>query len=281
MDQLVDDLIGLDLGGGTHPTFSCELCGIERIVNQANLDAHLQGRRHRAATRAAAVAAGAPAEHSCQLCELSCNSALSLATHLAGRRHRAAAAAQPGAAQAEAPLAAAAAAPPGVAAADAPPAGARQSRRNRRRRRRQAEPLPFRCELCECGFRSQEELGEHEATSRWHAANYRRAHVAEFAATAEAALGDLPTLNAWLAGLDLPVAETVGEARRELKKVLINIYDLVEERYEPVFDSVRELAAYTFQEEKIFPLTQAKGGGQLKLFLRGLFRSGGMRRRSA
>ena len=120
MDQLVDDLIGLDLGGGTHPTFSCELCGIERIVNQANLDAHLQGRRHRAATRAAAVAAGAPAEHSCQLCELSCNSALSLATHLAGRRHRAAAAAQPGAAQAEAPLAAAAAAPPGVAAATPP-----------------------------------------------------------------------------------------------------------------------------------------------------------------
>ena len=101
----------------------------------------------------------------------------------------------------------------------------------------------------------------------------------EFAARAEAALGDLPTLNAWLAGLGLPGAETVADARRELKKVLINIYDLVEERYQPVFTSVRELAAYTIQEEKIFSLKRAKESGQLKLFLRGLFRSGGAKQR--
>ena len=65
-------------------------------------------------------------------------------------------------------------------------------------------------------------------------------------------------------------------ARAALKRVHINIFDLMSERFEPVFASVKELRTYTTKNGKIFPKAAAKKDGALKLFLRVLFgRSGG------
>jgi hypothetical protein len=78
------------------------------------------------------------------------------------------------------------------------------------------------------------------------------------------------------AGLALPEETSTTAARAELKRVHINIFDLVEERFEPVFPSVKELHTYTTKNGKIFPKAAAKKDGALKLFLRVLFgRSGG------
>ena len=50
------------------------------------------------------------------------------------------------------------------------------------------------------------------------------------------------------------------------------LYDLVENRLEPVFKTVPQLARYSVEEGKIFPLEEAKENHPaLRLFLRHLF----------
>jgi hypothetical protein len=102
-----------------------------------------------------------------------------------------------------------------------------------------------------------------------------RAKLGEFAARAEEALTNLDPLHRWLVKLALPEETSTTAARAALKRVHINIFDLVSERFEPVFPSVKELRAYTTKNGKIFSKDSAKKDGVLKLFLRVLFGRGG------
>ena len=92
-----------------------------------------------------------------------------------------------------------------------------------------------------------------------------------FATRAEEALDDLATLNRWLSKLGLGEEDSKTKARAALQKVHINIYDLVNERCEPVFSTVKELAVYSKKNKKIFSKERAKQDGALKPFLRRLF----------
>ena len=93
----------------------------------------------------------------------------------------------------------------------------------------------------------------------------------KFAEKAERALQDLDKLNTWLVRLGRQAEETAAKARASLKRVNVNIYDLVNDRLEPVFATVAELRNYTKKNNKIFPLQSAKADGLLRLFLRPLF----------
>jgi len=88
---------------------------------------------------------------------------------------------------------------------------------------------------------------------------------------AEKALASTERLNAWLVQLQKPEAATLGEARAALKRVYINIYDLLSGRMQPVFETLKGLRKYSSANSKIFPLAEAKSDGQLKLFLKKLF----------
>ena len=125
------------------------------------------------------------------------------------------------------------------------------------------------CELCGVRATSRRDLEAHRRGKR------HRAKLGEFAARAEEALTNLDTLNRWLVKLALPEETSTTAARAALKRVHINIFDLVSERFEPVFPSVKELRAYTTKNGKIFSKDSAKKDGVLKLFLRVLFGRGG------
>lgn len=121
------------------------------------------------------------------------------------------------------------------------------------------------CNLCNVAFATRTELHEHFETAE-HDAKMR-----EFAARAEEALQDLDTLNTWLLRLGRDSEDTPAKARAVLKRVNLNIYDLVNGRLEPVFATVAQLRDYTKKNSKIFPLQSAKADGLLRLFLRPLF----------
>jgi hypothetical protein len=103
------------------------------------------------------------------------------------------------------------------------------------------------CELCGVRATSRRDLDNHTKGKR------HRAKLGEFAARAEEALTNLDTLNRWLVKLALPEETSTTAARAALKRVHINIFDLVSERFEPVFPSVKELRTYTTKNGKIFP----------------------------
>lgn len=124
------------------------------------------------------------------------------------------------------------------------------------------------CDLCNVRATSRSDLANHLRGKR-HGSKLR-----EFAERAEQALDDLATLNRWLAKLRLPEEDNTAHARAALKLVHINIFDLVEERFEPIFPSVKELFAYSKKNKKFFPRATAKSGGVLKLFLRVMFGRG-------
>ena len=89
---------------------------------------------------------------------------------------------------------------------------------------------------------------------------------------ANTSLSSLETMNGWLKRFGCAEVETVDEARNELSKIHINIYDLVENRFSPVFKTVSELLKYSVEEGKIFPLKAAKDSHlALRMFLRQLF----------
>jgi hypothetical protein len=141
----------------------------------------------------------------------------------------------------------------------------RAGKRHRRRLAGGGGGKRTRCNLCNVTCATRAELREHFETEE-HAAKMQ-----EFAARAEEALQDLDKLNTWLFRLGRQAEETAAKARASLKRVNVNIYDLVNDRLEPVFATVAELRNYTKKNNKIFPLQSAKADGLLRLFLRPLF----------
>ena len=124
------------------------------------------------------------------------------------------------------------------------------------------------CSLCDVHATFAAQLQCH-LNGRRHAKAVRRAEAPEFAARAEASLDSLETMNNWLKRLGYENAASKSAARRELQQIHINIYDLVNNRLEPVFETVPQLRKYSQKQDKIFPLEEAKESAQLlKLFLR-------------
>jgi len=123
-----------------------------------------------------------------------------------------------------------------------------------------------RCALCELQFSTRAELRAHYDSSLEH-----EEKMAAMTLEAEKALASTERLNAWLVQLQKPEAATLGEARAALKRVYINIYDLLSGRMQPVFETLKGLRKYSSANSKIFPLAEAKSDGQLKLFLKKLF----------
>ena len=124
------------------------------------------------------------------------------------------------------------------------------------------------CELCGVSARSAAHLQQH-VNGRRHKQAVRRAEVPEFASQAEASLNSLEAMNEWLKRLGHDEAESKSAARRELREIHINIYDLVEDRLEPIFDTVPELRRYSLKQGKIFPRKEAKqSDSELRVFLR-------------
>ena len=131
------------------------------------------------------------------------------------------------------------------------------------------------CELCGVRTPSAAALRSHQHTYRHKQAievekARRRAEAPEFATRAETSLGSLDTMNNWLKRLGHDEAETVNDARRELRGIHNNIYDLVEKRFKPVFKTVPQLAEYSYRTGKIFPRDAAKSHKELRVFLRQL-----------
>lgn len=128
------------------------------------------------------------------------------------------------------------------------------------------------CRLCRLSFATEAERLSHLNTRRHIEAAWRRAEAPEFAVRANTSLSSLETMNEWLKRFGCAEVETVEEARDELSKIHINIYDLVENRFSPVFKTVSQLSKYSVEEGKIFPLKAAKDSHlALRMFLRQLF----------
>ena len=130
------------------------------------------------------------------------------------------------------------------------------------------------CSLCGVRAHSAAQLQRHLDGQR-HAKAVRRAEAPEFAATAEESLNSLETMNEWLKRLGHDEAESRAAAKRVLRGIHINLYDLVEDRLAPVFDTVPELRKYSVKHGKIFPRDAAKEGhSELRQFLRRFSSSG-------
>lgn len=84
----------------------------------------------------------------------------------------------------------------------------------------------------------------------------------------------LQQYNVWLAGFGIEEQPSLTAARKELKRIHINIYDLKAELYSRRHPSIRALAAYTRKHGLVFPLKTAKGS-VVKVFLRPLHLGGG------
>ena len=74
-------------------------------------------------------------------------------------------------------------------------------------------------------------------------------------------LSKLDCLNELLAELSKPAAHSITQARRALKSVFINIYDLEAGRTDAVHESLTELRKYTKSKRLFFPREEAKEAG--------------------
>jgi len=97
---------------------------------------------------------------------------------------------------------------------------------------------------------------------RWTAA-LRNAMMAH----AESAFNSLQRLNEWLIGFSYPAESSVKKARAILRTIHINIFDLLENRFDKRHDSLRALQHYTRKHGRYYPLSKAKNDG-LREFLR-------------
>lgn len=152
-----------------------------------------------------------------------------------------------------------------------------------------ADDFAFRCETCNVRTRSKKDYKAHMGGKRHRENNAGRVAIAgpgsslnlieqEGAASnptmirvIEEALNDLEILNYWLFMLQLPPQSTKKAARASLKRVNINLYDLLEGRFDRVFGSAEELGVYSRLEGKVFAKGLAKKNGYLKVFLRKIF----------
>jgi hypothetical protein len=84
---------------------------------------------------------------------------------------------------------------------------------------------------------------------------------------AESAFNNATVLKHWMAELRLGEYKSNTKARKALRKVHINIYDLLAGDYHLRFKTVGELRKHTMETGDFFPKDQAKAAG-LKDFLR-------------
>jgi hypothetical protein len=121
----------------------------------------------------------------------------------------------------------------------------------------------FLCNLCNKRFLNEANFQEHVKGKR----HQRR--VGRVVKEANLAFNKLDTLNAWLVKLKKESPQkSCTAAIKILKKIHVNIFDLVEERY-IVHKSVEALARYTIENNLFFPRRNAKSEG-LRCFLREL-----------
>ncbi|KAE8449381.1 hypothetical protein EG329_008282 [Mollisiaceae sp. DMI_Dod_QoI] len=123
---------------------------------------------------------------------------------------------------------------------------------------------------------AQTNLGDESPPRLNHTRLTRKTIVREF----ERYFGDTSKLDNWQrlcgdVGLDddLP---SISKCRVALKKVWVNIYDLVDAVRNDTcppkrFRSQQALANYTVREEKIFPRQKAKDGGPVRALLAHIF----------
>ena len=90
---------------------------------------------------------------------------------------------------------------------------------------------------------------------------------------------DLDQLNLWLAKLGLEPQPNKSRAIGALRDVHINLFDLLADRFDRRWATVRELRRYSVDKGLIYPLQAAKQSGEgLRVFLRPL---GGRARQAA
>lgn len=84
-------------------------------------------------------------------------------------------------------------------------------------------------------------------------------------------LNDINALNKWLQAFGMEPRESKTQALRALRRININIFDLLDGNLDRTFDDVASLGRYSSKQNKIFPLELAKSEG-LKAFLREIAR---------
>jgi hypothetical protein len=120
------------------------------------------------------------------------------------------------------------------------------------------------------GESSIEALRRHAAHYHWKPKTIRK-HMAVLTdrlhERANENFNDLSQLNFWLSKFGIDQQESKYKAVTLLRNVHINIYDLLEERYEKRFATVNQLRKYSMGADLIFPRVDAKAEG-LQCFLR-------------
>ncbi|KAH9261056.1 hypothetical protein BASA82_000082 [Batrachochytrium salamandrivorans] len=136
-------------------------------------------------------------------------------------------------------------------------ASAKHAAKVRAKERQLAPKRVFPCKMCNLVFDTAKLLREH----------HKSLEHSDLVLKANQGFESLDQMNVWLQGLILPMAESKTQARLALKKVHINISDLVRGKYEMCHPTVSDLRRYTIQNGMIFPKHKAKSEG-LKVFLR-------------
>jgi hypothetical protein len=121
-------------------------------------------------------------------------------------------------------------------------------------------PPPPPCVKCNVSFASFKQRKAHVKSAK------HRDVLFHVVSEAKAAFRDLDKLNAWLTKLGKEPQPSKNKAIRELRTVRINIFDLVNHRFDKVHKNHREFVLYTRKHQLFFPLEEAKGSG-LSLFL--------------
>jgi hypothetical protein len=131
--------------------------------------------------------------------------------------------------------------------------------------------MPFECDDCDVRMSSQRSYDEHMAGKK-HA---HRLRINAILPEAERAFEDLEKMNRWLILFGKPTATSKNKAYKSLKRLYVNIFDLLElkddatpEEVEKIkHKSVSALAHYSYVKKKVCPLSEAKEDGGLRAFL--------------
>lgn len=115
-------------------------------------------------------------------------------------------------------------------------------------------------------------LRRHAQERRWRQATLKRWEnrlLKHLQSIADAAFDSLSQMNVWLVALGLSAQTTKSAARATLRKVFINIYDLLQGHFDRKHRSLAALRNYTRENRLFYPLRKAKSEG-LRDFLRAL-----------
>ena len=134
--------------------------------------------------------------------------------------------------------------------------------------------MTFECDECDVRMSSQRSYDEHMAGKK-HAYRLR---INAILLEAERAFEDLGRMNRWLLQFGKPIAPSKNKARKSLKKLYVNIFELLEleddatpeDAKEIKHKSVSKLAHYSYENDLVFPLDRAKKNGGLRAFLQKL-----------